>query len=29
MVFNGFGPRNDLFDKAMACAGPVRDWIMS
>lgn len=29
MVFNGFGPRNDLFDKAMAKAGPVRDWIMS
>src|SRR5581483_10075850 len=29
MVFNGFGPRNDLFQKAMACAGPVRDWIMS
>jgi 4-methoxybenzoate monooxygenase (O-demethylating) len=29
MVFNGFGPRNDLFDKAMANAGPVRDWIMS
>jgi 4-methoxybenzoate monooxygenase (O-demethylating) len=29
MVFNGFGPRNDLFDKAMTCAGPVRDWIMS
>ncbi len=29
MVFNGFGPRNDLFDKAMANAGSVRDWIMS
>jgi 4-methoxybenzoate monooxygenase (O-demethylating) len=29
MVFNGFGPRNDLFDKAMADAGPVREWIMS
>ena len=29
MVFNGFGPRNDLFDKAMANAGPVREWIMS
>ncbi len=29
MVFNGFGPRNDLFDKAMANAGQVRDWIMS
>ncbi len=29
MVFNGFGPRNDLFNKAMANAGPVRDWIMS
>jgi 4-methoxybenzoate monooxygenase (O-demethylating) len=29
MVFNSFGPRNDLFDCAMANAGPVRDWIMS
>jgi len=29
MVFNGFGPRNDLFEKAMANAGTVRDWIMS
>src|SRR6202000_168624 len=29
MVFNGFGPRNDLFNTAMAHAGPVRDWIMS
>jgi 4-methoxybenzoate monooxygenase (O-demethylating) len=29
MVFNGFGPRNDLFNTAMANAGPVRDWIMS
>src|ERR1700761_9270590 len=29
MVFNSFGPRNDLFEKAMACAGPVREWIMS
>jgi 4-methoxybenzoate monooxygenase (O-demethylating) len=29
MVFNSFGPRNDLFDKAMVNAGPVRDWIMS
>ena len=29
MVFNSFGPRNDLFSKAMANAGPVRDWIMS
>jgi cytochrome P450 len=29
MVFNSFGPRNDLFNKAMADAGPVRDWIMS
>jgi 4-methoxybenzoate monooxygenase (O-demethylating) len=29
MVFNGFGPRNDLFEKAMCNAGPVRDWIMS
>jgi cytochrome P450 len=29
MVFNSFGPRNDLFDKAMANAVPVREWIMS
>src|ERR1700758_2173940 len=29
MVFNSFGPRNDLFDKAMCNAGAVRDWIMS
>jgi len=29
MVFNSFGPRNDLFNKAMANAGPVREWIMS
>jgi 4-methoxybenzoate monooxygenase (O-demethylating) len=29
MVFNSFGPRNDLFDLAMANAGPVRNWIMS
>jgi 4-methoxybenzoate monooxygenase (O-demethylating) len=29
MVFNSFGPRNDLFDKATANAGPVREWIMS
>jgi 4-methoxybenzoate monooxygenase (O-demethylating) len=29
MVFNSFGPRNDLFDKAMANAGPVREWITS
>jgi cytochrome P450 len=29
MVFNSFGPRNELFDKAMENAGPVRDWIMS
>jgi 4-methoxybenzoate monooxygenase (O-demethylating) len=29
MVFNSFGPRNDLFEKATANAGPVRDWIMS
>jgi cytochrome P450 len=29
MVFNSFGPRNDLFERAMANAGPVRDWIMS
>jgi 4-methoxybenzoate monooxygenase (O-demethylating) len=29
LVFNSFGPRNDLFNAAMANAGPVRDWIMS
>jgi hypothetical protein len=29
MVFNSFGPRNDLFNKAMGNAGPVREWIMS
>src|ERR1700750_2956636 len=29
MVFNSFGPRNDLFNAAMANAGSVRDWIMS
>jgi hypothetical protein len=29
MVFNSFGPRNDLFERAMANAAPVRDWIMS
>src|SRR5258706_11710474 len=29
MVFNSFGPRNDLFNAAMANTGPVRDWIMS
>jgi cytochrome P450 len=29
MVFNSFGPRNDLFNAAMANAGPVRGWIMS
>jgi 4-methoxybenzoate monooxygenase (O-demethylating) len=29
MVFNSFGPRNDLFQQAMANAGAVRDWIMS
>jgi len=29
MVFNSFGPRNDLFEQATCNAGPVRDWIMS
>jgi len=29
MVFNSFGPRNDLFAKAMENAQSVRDWIMS
>ncbi|MGH3517423.1 MAG: cytochrome P450 [Haloechinothrix sp.] len=27
MVFNGFGPRNRLFDRAMASADAVRSWI--
>lgn len=27
MVFNGFGPRNRLLERAMANAAPVRDWI--
>ncbi|MQA86596.1 MAG: cytochrome P450 [Streptosporangiales bacterium] len=27
MVFNGFGPRNQLFEEAMAPGAPVRDWI--
>jgi len=27
MVFNGFGPRNRLFQEAMAAGAPVRDWI--
>jgi cytochrome P450 len=29
MVFNAFGPRNKLFEDAMANAGPIRDWILS
>jgi cytochrome P450 len=29
MVFNAFGPRNKLFEDAMANAGPIRDWIIS
>jgi 4-methoxybenzoate monooxygenase (O-demethylating) len=29
MAFNAFGPRNDLFDQAMANAQPVTAWIMS
>jgi cytochrome P450 len=29
MVFNSFGPRNDLLERAMENAGSVRDWIMS
>jgi len=29
MVFNSFGPRNDLLQQAMANGDPVRDWIMS
>jgi cytochrome P450 len=28
MVFNGFGPRNDLFTAAMNGGEPVRSWIM-
>ena len=28
MVFNTFGPRNTLFEQAVADAGPVREWIM-
>jgi cytochrome P450 len=28
MVFNGFGPRNQLFDEAMARGAAVREWIM-
>jgi 4-methoxybenzoate monooxygenase (O-demethylating) len=27
MVFNAFGPRNDLFEAAFAGAGPVVEWI--
>jgi 4-methoxybenzoate monooxygenase (O-demethylating) len=27
MLFNVFGPRNDLFHASAAAAGPVRDWI--
>lgn len=29
MVFNGFGPRNHLFEEAMAGGVAVRDWIMA
>jgi len=29
MVFNGFGPRNALFDEAFAHAAPVIEWITS
>lgn len=29
MVFNGFGPRNEFFDRAMAGGEQVRDWIMA
>jgi cytochrome P450 len=29
MAFNAFGPRNELFDQAMANAQPVTSWIMS
>lgn len=29
MVFNGFGPRNDLFHAAIEGGDPVRSWIMS
>ena len=27
MVFNGFGPRNALFEEAMANAKPVLEWV--
>ncbi len=27
MVFNAFGPRNDIFEAAFASAAPVTDWI--
>jgi 4-methoxybenzoate monooxygenase (O-demethylating) len=27
MVFNGFGPRNRLFEESMADAAPIRQWI--
>jgi cytochrome P450 len=29
MVFNGFGPHNELFDAAMARAEEVQEWIMA
>ena len=29
MVFNAFGPQNDLYQAAMDQAEPVRDWIMA
>jgi cytochrome P450 len=29
MVFNTFGPRNELFARAVAGAGPTREWIMA
>jgi len=29
MVFNSFGPRNELLTRAMENAAPVREWVMS
>ncbi|AJE80403.1 hypothetical protein SLNWT_0027 [Streptomyces albus] len=27
LVFNGFGPQNDLFTRALERSGPARDWV--
>ena len=29
MIFNAFGPRNDIFEASTAKAGPVVDWLLS